>query len=125
MAVSNDHRPAESYSPPPSFNHSDCFKFQPIHSSDVLSALQNLDVKKSAGPDGIFTLFLLEVTKIIAEPLTSVYYQTLSTGAISSSWKQSNVTPVHKGGDVENPGNFPPISVAPIVAKVLEKLVAT
>jgi len=31
---------------------------------------------------------------------------------------------VHKGGDTENPGNYCPISLVPIVAKVLEKITA-
>ena len=35
-----------------------------------------------------------------------------------------NVTPVHKSGPVDNPGNFRPISVVPVAAKLLEKIVA-
>ena len=42
-----------------------------------------------------------------------------------SAWKRSNVTPVHKGGDTDDPGNYRPISVVPIIAKVLEKIIAT
>ena len=53
VAVTNDHRPAASYSPPAPSSHSNVFKFQPIQSSEVLSALRGLDTKKSAGPDGI------------------------------------------------------------------------
>ena len=34
------------------------------------------------------------------------------------------MTPVHKGGDVTDPGNFHPISVVSVVAKVLEKIIA-
>ena len=94
-------RPAASYSPPAPSSHSNIFKFQPIQSSEVLSALRGLDTKKSAGPDGISALFLQEVAEVTAEPLTFIYNQTLHMGAVPSAWKQSNVTPVHKGGDVE------------------------
>ena len=41
------------------------------------------------------------------------------------AWKQSNVTPVHKGGDADDPGNYRPISIVPIVARVLEKIIAS
>ena len=34
------------------------------------------------------------------------------------------MTPVHEGGDDHKPSNFRPISVVPIVAKILEKLIA-
>ena len=48
----------------------------------------------------------------------------LNTGTVPLAWKWSNVTPVYKGGDTENPGNFHPISVVTVVAKVLEKMIA-
>ena len=32
---------------------------------------------------------------------------------------------MHKGGDTDDPGNYCPISIVPIVAKVLEKIIAT
>ena len=42
----------------------------------------------------------------------------------AGAWfKKSHVTPVHKGGDTSDPSNFCPISVVPIVAKILEKLI--
>ena len=49
----------------------------------------------------------------------------MSTGSFLDAWKQSNVTPVHKGGDADDPGNYRPISVVPIVARVLEKIIAS
>ena len=124
VAVSDDHRPAESYLAPVTSLCSDIFKFQSIRPSEVLSALQGLNTRKSAGPDGISALFLQQTAEIIAEPLTLIYNHSLNTGTVPLAWKRSNVTPVHKGGDAKNPGNFRPISVVPIVAKVLEKLVA-
>ena len=43
---------------------------------------------------------------------------------VPQSWKCSNVTPVHKGGPCNDPGNFRPISVVLIAAKLLEKVVS-
>ena len=37
--------------------------------------------------------------------------------------KVAKVTPIYKKGDKENPGNYRPISVLPLFAKVLEKMV--
>ena len=53
-----------------------------------------------------------------------IYNKSLSTGSFLVTWKQSNVTPIHKGGDADDPGNYHPISVVPIVAKALEKIIA-
>ena len=64
------------------------------------------------------------VVSEVAEPLTVIFNQSLRIGIVSSAWKYFNVTPVHTGGDKSNSGNFHPISVVPVAAKVLERLIA-
>jgi len=69
---------------------------------------------------------LQEVAREIAEPLTKLYNTSLLTGSIPSDWKQSNVTAVYKSsGSRDDPTNFRPISVVPVITKILEKLVAS
>ena len=86
--------------------------------------MKKLDIKKSTGPDGLSALFLKQVEEI-AVSLTYLYNKSLSTGSFPAGWKKSNVTPVHKGGSTDDPGNYRPISVVPIVAKLLEKVIAS
>jgi len=88
----------------------------------VLAQLRKLDVGKTTGPDGISAGFLKSVTEELANPFTYIF--NLSLQSIPSVWKQSNITPVHKGGSCDDPGNFRPISVVPITAKLLEKLIS-
>jgi len=38
--------------------------------------------------------------------------------------ERSHITPVHKGEPTNDPGNFRPISVVPVLAKILEKIVS-
>ena len=66
-----------------------------------------------------------EVACEIVEPLKKLYNSSLQTGIIPSDWKRSNVTAVYKSGSRDDPSNFRPISVVPIIAKILEKLVAS
>ena len=75
-------------------------------------------MRKSVGPDGISARFHKEVAEPIVAPLTKLYNKSLETGVVPNQWKCSNITPVHKGGSCDNPGNFGPISVVPVVAKV-------
>ena len=57
VAVTDDHHPAKSYLAPVTSFCPDIFKFQPIRPSEVLSALRDLDIKKSADLVGILALF--------------------------------------------------------------------
>ena len=124
VAVSIDHRTADQYVPS-TVSSSSSFLFTSIYSNTVLHMLQHLDTQKSTGPDGISAGFLKEVAIEIAEPLTHLYNFSLQSGSIPRDWKQSNVTAVYKHGPREDPSNCRPIFVVPIIAKVLEKLVAS
>ena len=37
--------------------------------------------------------------------------------------KKANVIPLHKSGDKTNPGNYRPVSLTPIIAKILERII--
>ena len=54
-------------------------------------------------------------------PLTDLYNDSLQKGIVLSAWKQSHISPVHTDGTVEDRGNYIPIAVAPVAAKILEK----
>ena len=68
--------------------------------------------------------FLREISdEIIAAPLTIIFNHSLPAGVFPSEWKHSHITLLHKGRSPGDPGNFRPISVVPILAKILEKIV--
>jgi len=125
VAISPQHHSASSFTSFPSNRAANAFTFKEISVSTVLAHLSNLDVRKSMGADGLSATFLREVANEIVVPLTSLYNQSLQNGVIPSAWKQSHITPVHKGGPLDNPSNYRPISVLPITVKVLEKIVAS
>ena len=45
------------------------------------------------------------------------------TGQIPLEWKSANVTPVLKNGDETQMENYRPISVLPVIAKIMERIV--
>ena len=123
VTISEDHQPAGSWTLPTD-SDTDKFCFSPIEVSDVVAHLQHPDVRKSTGSDGFSARLFREVAVEVAEPLSAIFNKSLQSGVVPFAWKKSNVTPVHKGGDDHDPSNFCPISVVPIVAKILEKLIA-
>ena len=46
------------------------------------------------------------------------------TGIYPHLWKHSHVIPFYKNGDVDDVSNYRPISLLPIISKVLEKIIA-
>ena len=124
IAVTDDHKPASTFVPLELGYNDSSFRFSTVSSSSVYSMLCALDEKKAVGPDGLSARFLKEIANEITVPLTKLFNKSLETGIFPNDWKHCNVTPVHKSGSKDSPGNFRPISVVPVAAKMLEKIVA-
>ena len=99
VALTDRHKSAESFTVPAD-SHDAAFQFGELSVEVVLSYLSSLDVSKATGPDGLSARFLKEISSEIAEPLTTLYNESLRTGIIPLEWKRSHITPVHKGAHV-------------------------
>ena len=60
---------------------------------------------------------------IVAKPLTRIVIESLSQGTVPSEWKYAKITPLYKKGMSTDMDNYRPISVLPVVSKVLERVV--
>ena len=78
---------------------------------------------KASGPDGIPARLLKECHQQIAPSLCVLFNASLKTGFIPSEWKSANLTPIHKKDSKEPADNYRPISLLPIVSKILERCV--
>ena len=55
--------------------------------------------------------------------MSYIFNLSLETGSVPNEMKIAKVTPLHKKGSKEDPGNYRPISVLPVIGKIVEKLV--
>ena len=85
--------------------------------------LQSLDTSKASGPDGIPAIVLKQCARVLATPLAKLFNLSLKQGYFPVKWKEARVQPAFKKGDHSYVTNYHPISLLPIVAKVLESLV--
>lgn len=90
----------------------------------VLAMLLKLDIKKSAGPDGIPNVFLRRYAEQISVFLTDVFRLSLACGVVPSDWKIARVVPVYKKGDPLSVPNYRPVSITSSCCKMLEHIVA-
>ena len=90
---------------------------------EVFQSLTNLDISKAPGPDGIPSRLLQACSLEIAPSICEPFNHSLHTGHISSEWKSANVTHVYNKERKELAENYRPISLLPILSKVLERCV--
>ena len=58
----------------------------------------------------------------IADGLTYIINLSFRSGVFPAEWKQARVSPIFKKGAKTDPGNFRPVSVLPVVSKIIEHI---
>jgi hypothetical protein len=85
--------------------------------------LKGLRREAAAGPDKIGPGLLYEMREALAPVLAAIYNKSLQSGVVPPSWKEANVTPIHKKGAKTAPENYRPVSLTSVSCKVLESLI--
>ena len=89
----------------------------------VVEALKNINVNKSCGPDNLHPRLLLELSEIIALPVTILFNATMKEGHLPNDWKMAFITGIFKKGSRHLPDNYRPISLTSILCKIMEKFI--
>ena len=88
---------------------------------ELMELLLSLNTSKANGPDGISPLMLKSTAYSIAPGLTKLFNKSVSSGRFPRAWKVSSVVRTPKGDDGSSVSNYRPISLLPIVSKLLER----
>ena len=100
----------------------DCF--QKVDESTVLELLQSIDDRKSAGSDGLPGCILKNYAKDLTPSVTQLINASLTSSELPTPLKLATVSPIFKNGDPSLATQYRPISLLPLVSKLLEKVVA-
>lgn len=116
-------RPAELEQPNGPDSQASLTDFAPTTPEDVQKLLSRVNINKATGSDGIPASFLHRCAHVLAPSLTFLINQSLCTGTVPQVLKRADVRPLFKGGDTTISKNYRPVSLLPIVSKLLEKVV--
>ena len=94
---------------------------QNVSSAFVLLELRKLKSTKATGLDGIPAKLLKDAAQEVANPIANLINLTFSTGEIPQEWKEAKVTPIFKSGEKDDVNNYRPISVLPLISKIMER----
>ena len=89
----------------------------------IKKRLDNLNVCKSVGPDGVHPRLLKELSNHLCKPLARLFNNSLAVGELPKEWKQRRISAIFKKGNRKNVGNYRPVSLTSIICKCMEQCV--
>ena len=99
------------------------FEFTAVGKPFVLKQLKCLKLKNATGIDGLPARLFKDSAVVIADRVTHLVNLSIKSGKVPSEWKQAKVVPLFKSGNKDDLDNYRPISILPILSKILEKAV--
>lgn len=101
------------------------FDFHQVQVESVEKLLSALPVDKSAGTDHLDGKLLKIAAAYISKPVCHIFNRSLISGVWPKNWKEGKILPLPKGkSKIFNGPNCRPISILPVLSKVLEKIVS-
>ena len=113
--------PPMSISPSPPISQLSTITFSP---SKVRSVICKLKPNSAPGNDGLHPKVLIALADILCEPLACFFQNLFSAGSTPESWKYGIISPIYKTGDRSDPANYRPVTLLPILSKVMESIVS-
>ena len=97
--------------------------FQPASCSVIYRLLSQVNPAKATGSDSVPGFLLKSCAEVLTPSVTTLFNLSLKSGAVPAGFKLAAVSPLFKSGDPSQPTNYGPVSLLPILSKLLEKLV--
>ena len=99
------------------------FKFSQVTEQECLDIVNNIPSNKATGLDDISARLVKLAAPFVSISVTHIINLSLRTGSIPQEWKSAKIVPIFKSGSTADRANYRPISVLPILSKVIERIV--
>ena len=86
------------------------------------SILKGLNPSKAAGIDNLSGKFLKDGAHVLARPISELFNLSIKLNSFPRSCKFAKVKPLFKKGSKTDPQNYRPISLLPLLSKIIERI---
>ena len=100
----------------------DAFEFRAVTCLEVGKVIMDMPNNKAPGYDKVLISVIKDCAPHLIPIITRIINQSFASSVFSHAWKKVEVVPHLKEGDHEMPENNRPVSLLPVLSKVIEKL---
>ena len=96
-----------------------------MNENGVRKLLQGLNINKAVGPDNIPNRILKECAEEITPAVTNIFQRSIDSSELPDDWLNANISPVFKKGNRHQAVNYRPVSLTPVLSKMLEHIICS
>ena len=89
---------------------------------DIEKILRITNILNAAGIDNLSGRFLKDGSRVLSKPISELCNLSIKLGSFPDSCKIAKLKPIFKKGSKTNPSNYRPISLLPLISKIIGKL---
>ena len=90
---------------------------------EVLQLCKDIDIAKSSGIEFLSSKILKDAFMVSINQLAFLFNLSISKSEFPNEWKNATIIPLYKGGNAKLVSNYRPVSLLPLLGKILEKIV--
>ena len=99
------------------------FNLTSVSENSILTILKATQVSKAAGLDNLSGRFLKQGAKVLAKPISDLCNLSINSEKFLDLCKIAKLKPLYKKGSLTRSCNYRPISLKPLISKVIEKVI--
>ena len=104
-------------------NYQNSLFMSPTTPGDIIAIISSFKSKTSSGHDGVSSKLVKDLKYALSFPLSIIINNSLAVGLVPNMAKLAKIIPIYKAKDKKDISNYRPISLLPVVSKILEKVV--
>ena len=97
--------------------------FTKVSEMTISDFLKELETNKATGIDNLSGRFLKDRSKVLATPIPQICNLSIKLSTVPDECKIAKLKPLYKKGKKTDPKNYRPISLLPVISKILEKVI--
>ena len=105
------------------FIQTDAFYLTYTTEIDIEKILRSTKFRKAAGIDDLSGRCLKDGSRVLSKPISELCSLSIKLGSFPDSCKIAKLKPLFKKGSKTNPSNYRPISLLPLIFKIIEKFI--
>ena len=99
------------------------FSLKATSTSAVQQLLEDINPSKSAGLDNLIGKFLRDGASVLAAPISDLCNLSISLSTFPDDCKIAKLKLIYKKESKSEPKNYRPISLLPLISKIMEKII--